>query len=417
MTGYRPRLLERRVRETLGRFPVVLVQGPRQSGKTTLVRRIAALLGREYFTLDDEVVRAAASADPIGFVEALPGSCVIEEIQRVPDLFLPIERRVDGDRRPGSFLLTGSTSVLLVPGLSESLAGRMAMLRLHPFAQCELEGRRAAFLAALRSGRLPLRRMPRLGPQLATRITTGGYPPAVPISDPNLRAAWYRDYVEAILQRDVREFSQVRHLDVMPRLLEVAASQTARTFNLTRLAGPFRLTAPTIASYIAMLERVFLIERVPAWHATRLRRATKAPKLHVADTGLACALLGAGDDVLLRERELLGQLFETFVLQELRRQAGGLDEETRFFHYRDRDGREVDIVLEFAGRWVAGVEVKAGATVRERDFHGLRQLARVAGERFVCGAVVHDGETCIGFGDRMFAVPARMLWELGDRAG
>ena len=198
-------------------------------------------------------------------------------------------------------------------------------------------------------------------------------------------------------------------MDALRRLLTLAASQTARLFNLADMASPFNLSRPTIRDYVALLERVFLLERLPPWHGNRLNRLVKTPKLHLGDPGLACALLNADAAALAADRALLGQMLETFAFQELRRQAGDLPLE--FFHYRDRDQFEVDIVIERGAREIAGIEVKAAATVTPSDFRGLRKLRNVAGKRFVAGIVLYDGETCASFGEGFHAVPVRALWE------
>ncbi len=405
-----PRFAETRLIEALTDTPVVLIHGPRQCGKTTLAQAVGRRRGYTYFTFDDEVTCAAATADPMGFVTDLTGPAIFDEVQRVPGIFAALKSAVDRRRVPGRFLLTGSTNVLLVPALSDSLAGRMEILRLHPLAQCELAARAPRFLDAVLAGRFKSRKADRMGKALAERIAAGGYPAALARPTPRRRAAWYRDYIETLVQRDVRALARISSLDVLPRLLTLAASQTARLINVSDLAGPFQLSRPTIRDYVTLLERVFLLEELPPWHSNRLSRLIKAPKLHLCDTGIACALLGLDAAALWEDRATLGQLLETFVFQELRRQASWHEGEIRFHHYRDKDNAEVDIVLEGAGR-VAGVEVKASATVTAADFRGLRKLRDAAGKRFAAGVVLYDGETGASFGDGMYAVPIRTLWE------
>ena len=250
----------------------------------------------------------------------------------------------------------------------------------------------------------------RLGRRLAEHIAAGGYPAALARS-PRRRANWYRDYLDALVQRDVRDLARIGTLEALPRLLALGTARTAQLFNVSDLAAPFQLSRPTIRDYVTPIERVFLLERLPPWHTNRLSRLVKTPKLHVADTGLAAALLGADAAALAIDRRLLGQLLETFVFQELRRQAGWHEAPTAFFHFRDRDGVEVDMVLErgTAGA-VAGVEVKASATVTASDFRGLRKLADAVGTRFAGGVVLYDGEASASFGDRLNAVPVSRLW-------
>lgn len=435
-----PRCVERRLAEALEDSPVVLIHGPRQCGKTTLAQyahapnhltwggahltwndaRLSWGTSRRhrdyaYISFDDAVARDGARADPVGFVADLPERVILDEIQRVPELFEAIKLDVDRGRITGRFLLTGSTNVLLVPSLSESLAGRMQIVRLHPLAQYELAGWSAppapGFLDALFDNGFDVRRTARLGKELVERVVAGGFPPALERSTARRRANWHRDYVEALIQRDIRNVTRIRSLDVLPRLLTAAVSQTARVFNLTDLSAPFQLSRPTIGDYIVLLERSFLLEQLPPWHSNRLRRLIKSPKLHVGDTGLAAALLGADAAALAADRTLLGQLLETFAFQELRRQASWYGAPLDFFHFRDRDGVEVDIVIERGQRAVAGVEVKAAATVTSADFRGLRKLAAAAGDRFAHGVVLYDGEVSARFGDRLYAVPIRRLWE------
>lgn len=406
-----PRLLAPRLREALADTPVVLIHGPRQSGKTTLARLVGERRGHQYFTFDDEAARGAAERDPIGFVADLPERVILDEVQRVPALFTALKVAVDRRRTPGRFILTGSANVLLVPRLADSLAGRMGILRLHPLAQCEIARRRAGFLDALFDGSFRTQVSARLGANLAERIVAGGYPAALARGAPPRRAAWYRDYVETQVQRDVRDLSRIRSLDALPRLLALAAGHTARLLNITDLAGPFQLTRQTIHDYVTLLEQVFLLERLQPWHSNRLSRLVKTPKLHMGDTGLACALLGIDAARLHRDRELLGPLLETFVLQELKRQASGRSSPVAFFHFRDRDGVEVDLVLEQGSGAVAGIEVKAAATATDSDFRGLRKLKVAAGKRFAGGVVLYDGEVSASFGDGLFAVPLRALWE------
>lgn len=407
-----PRYAEPRLIEALADSPVVLIHGPRQCGKTTLAQAVGKRMGFVYLSFDDDVVRGAAEADPAGFVADLPERVILDEVQRVPTLFAALKTVVDRKRIAGRFMLTGSANVLLVPKLSDSLAGRMQILRLHPLAQCELARRPPGFLGALFDGRFKTRGTQRLAGQLAERIVAGGYPAALTRPAGRRRARWYHDYLEALVQRDVRDLARISSLDALPRLLALAAAQTGRLLNVTDLAAPFQISRPTIRNYVALLERVFLLEVLPPWHSNRLSRLVKTPKLHLGDTGLACALLGVDATALSLARPLLGQVLETFVYQELRRQASWDDEPLNFFHYRDKDGAEVDIVIERGARVLVGVEVKASATVTAADFRGLRKLKDAAGKRFAAGVVLYDGETSASFGEGQYAVPLCALWEM-----
>jgi predicted AAA+ superfamily ATPase len=278
-------------------------------------------------------------------------------------------------------------------------------------SQAELEGRPSPFIDQLFGEGFQRQSFGRLGPELARRIVAGGYPAALERPRASRRAAWYHDYLETVLQRDVRDLARIHALEALPRLLQLAATQTARLVNMASLATAFQLSRPTIDTYVTLLERLFLLEEIPPWHTNQLSRLIKSPKLHLGDTGIAGALLGVPAETLHDDRPLLGQLLETFVYQELRRQASGRDDRLAFYHFRDKDGAEVDLVLERGALQLAGVEVKAAASVQEADFRGLRKLRTVAGPRFRGGVVLYDGEHLAGFGDRLFAVPLRCLWE------
>lgn len=406
-----PRFAEPRLLEALTDTPVVLIHGPRQCGKTTLAKRVGAAAAFAFVSFDDNVTLAAALEDPVGFIGDLPDHAILDEIQRAPGLFLAIKSTVDRHRKPGRFILTGSANVLLLPHLSDSLAGRTEILRLHPLSQGELAGQPTHFLTRLFACDFPARAHERLGIELADRILAGGYPAALARNSPARRAAWYRDFVETQIQRDVRDYARIRAFDILPRLLSLAAGQTSRLINITELAGPFQVSRPTIQEYVTLLERIFLLESVPPWHSNQLSRLVKTPKLHLGDTGMAAALLGYDAQSLSKDRPALGQLLETFVFQELRRQASWHEAPISFYHLRDKSGSEVDLVLERGAREIAGIEVKASATVTSSDFNGLRRLKDAAGDNFRAGVVLYDGEHSVGFGEKLHAVPIRRLWE------
>ena len=424
----RRRFIEPRLVEALEDSPAVLIQGPRQCGKTTLAQMVCAPehlpervsrigdgedRGYGYISFDDDVVRLAAEADPMGFIAELPERVVLDEIQRVPRLFTGLKLALDRRRTPGRFVLTGSTNVLAVPTVQDSLAGRLEMIPLYPLAQSELHlptPTERGFIDALFTDGFPIRQTERLGMTLIDRIVAGGYPPALARPTGRRRANWYRNFIEAQVQRDVGDVSRIRGLTSLPRLLQLVAAQTARLFNLSNLSAPFQLSRTTIGDYVALLERVYLLELLPPWHSNLGKRLIKTPKIHIGDTGLASSLLRMTETALRANGSLMGALLETFVFQELRRQASWHDDTIEFFHYRDKDQVEVDVVMELGGM-VAGVEVKASSTVTSSDFRGLRKLKSVGGSSFAGGAVLYDGSTCVGFGGGMYAVPIRLLWE------
>ena len=406
------RFIEPSLREALLDTPVVLIHGSRQCGKTTLALAVGEPLGYHYISLDDDNQLQAAKADPVGFVQSLPELTILDEIQRAPELFTSIKASVDRNRKPGRFILTGSANVLLLPQLADSLAGRMEIIHLRPLARCEITGEKPAFFDQLFGADFGSdsnqNAYPRLGESLADSICQGGYPAAIARDSAKRRSAWYRDYITTIIQRDVQDVASIRNLDVLPRLLALAASQTARLFNSTDLASPFALSRPTIREYLTVLEQIFLIEQLQPWHANRLSRLIKTPKVHLTDTGLACALLGVNSQTLWQDKSLLGQLLETFIHQELRKYASWHNEPLSFFHFRNKDMVEVDIIVE-QGRQLAGIEIKAAATVTQVDFKGLKKLQDLCGEQFAAGVVLYDGENILPFGERLFAVPIALF--------
>lgn len=406
------RHVESRLREALEDSPVVLIQGPRQCGKTTLARVVGETEGYRYMSFDDEDNRAAAEADFMGFVKTLPERVILDEVQKVPEIFSSIKLAVDRDRIPGHFILTGSVSVLHVRGITDSLAGRMDIIRLHPFSQSELEGTAPGFPDALFSSEFDVwqDRSDSRETVIMDKVAGGGYPVALQRSGER-RADWYRKYTEILLERDSRDIAAIRSPEILSSLLALAATQTARLLSVNGLSSSFRLSRNTIHDYIFLLEKMFLLEKLPAWHRNYLKRLIKTPKLHITDTGIACALMRMNAAALSANRPFYGQLLETWVLQELRRQLSGHAEPHVFSHYREKDGAEVDIVIERGAGALAGVEVKASDTVRDSDFRGLRRLRDAAEERFSCGVVLYNGEKNLRFGEGLYAVPLRLLWE------
>lgn len=407
-----PRFTEGTLREALEDTPVVLIHGSRQSGKTTLAQSVGKSLGYHYITFDDNNLLQAAKTDPVGFIQSLPEHTILDEVQRIPELFTSIKASVDQHRKPGRFMLTGSANVLLLPQLADSLAGRMEIIHLRPLSQAEIAAQPPIFLQQLFNadfGSVTHKQCyPRLGELLAALICAGGYPAAIARSSAKRRNTWYRDYIITILQRDIQDIASITNVDILPKLLALAASQTARLFNASDLASPFSISRPTIREYLALLEQLFLIEQLQPWHSNRLSRLIKTPKMHLADTGLACSLLGVNSQSLWQDKALLGQLLETFIYQELRKHADWHGEELKFYHFRNKDKVEVDIIIE-QGRQIAGIEIKASATVTQSDFKGLNKLKTACGEKFSAGVVFYDGENILPFGEKLFAMPISIL--------
>jgi len=397
-----------RVTTALKDTPVVMVNGPRQSGKTTLVRKFAAA-NRAYITLDDDTVLEAARGDPTGFMRGLD-QAIIDEVQRAPELLRAIKRLVDDDRRPGRFLLTGSANVLTLPQVSESLAGRMEVVTLLPLSRAEIHGRKPTFLEKAFAGKLVRPSESMVSNELVLAVLTGGYPEMLQRRDAGRRQAWARDYIKAIVQRDVRDVAEVEKLDQLPRLLRVLAHHAGQLTNFTQIGGQLGLDDKTTRRYVAVLEQLFLVRRVEPWFRNRLKRLVKTPRLHFLDSGLLAAMLGATAERIAKDRSILGPVLETFVFSEIVKQAAWLDEACVLHHYRDKDRDEIDIVAETGNGSLVGIEVKAAATVNAADFKGLRKLGDACGDKLKLGVVLHDGDGIVPFGDRMFAAPISCAW-------
>lgn len=411
LNSYYPRYSQAHLREAIKDNPVVLIHGSRQCGKTTLAQVIGAELGYHYITFDDDIQVQAARSDPMGYVQGLPQKVILDEIQRAPELFTSIKSSVDKNREPGRFILTGSANVLLLPQLADSLAGRMEIIHLRPLARIEITRQQPEFLVKLFNANfnnLNNSGYQRLEESLAGIICAGGYPAALARDSEKRRSVWYRDYLQTILQRDIKDIARIQNVDILPRLLALAAGQTARLFVATDLAAPFSISRPTIIQYLALLEQIFLIEQLQPWHNNRLSRLIKTPKMHLTDTGLACSLLGVNSKLLWQDKNLLGQLLETTIYQEIRKQADWFEDHLDIFHYRDKDKVEVDLVIH-RGRQLAGIEIKAAATVTASDFKGLKKLKESCAEQFVAGVVFYDGENILPFGEKLFAVPISLL--------
>jgi len=407
---WRPRHVAGPLKAALADTPVVCLLGPRQSGKSSLVRR--AFPHRAYFSFDDGNVLQAAAADPAGFLAQLPETVTLDEVQRAPAVLPAIKLSVDRDRRPGRFLLTGSANLLLLPSVSESLAGRMEIVQLYPLTEAEKERKPGRLLHTLLAGELKTRLSEKLADpaDLSDRLLRGGYPEAARRPQLARVRQWHRSYVGALMERDARDVANLRNLDHLARLLTLLSLQTAQLLNVETLARQLAIRRETVQNNFAALERLFLVRTLPAWHNNEARRLIKAPKVHLLDSGLAATLAGALAEDWLTRRERIGHLLESFVVQQVIAQAGWSDPDLRFWHYRDKDQVEVDLVIT-RGRQTWGVEVKAGATIATGEGLGLRRLAERCGKDFRGGVLLHAGTSSFSLADnRLLAVPLADLW-------
>jgi uncharacterized protein len=406
---YRHRLLIGPLCEALADTPVVVVAGPRQAGKSTLAEHVVAHADGTWLTLDDAAVLDAARTDPVGFISGRRGLVGIDEAQRVPELLLAVKAEVDRDRRPGRFLLTGSTRLLGAPKLADSLAGRMEALTLWPFTQVELADSGATpelIDRAFGDDLSGLHPPPVSKADVLERAVAGGFLPALERTD-RRRMAWYDSYVRGVIDREVRSLTDATYLRELPRLLRLCAARTSGELNIAYLARDLGLSRPTTDSYLAHLEGVFLVQTIPAWSTNLTARVVHRPKLTVTDTGLAARLLGGR---LRTNADLAGRLIETFVAGELRAQSEWSESRPGLFHFRDRDGAEVDLILESGDGRVVGIEVKAGATIRSDDLRGLRLLEQRLGSDFAAGIVLCTAPEPRHLGRQLWIMPISALW-------
>jgi len=411
--SYLPRHLRSAVVAALSDTPVVCLLGPRQCGKSTLARHCEPK--RSYFSLDEQVYLDLALRDPQGFVDDLPERVAIDEVQRAPELALAIKRSVDANRKPGRFLLTGSANLLQLPRLADSLAGRMECLYLHPFTVSEISRTPGNFLSDFLAGKLSPKLTPAQTPkpsELPKILLAGGYPESV-FRDPERAERWKTNYVQSVVERDVRDIAEVKDASDLVRLLAFLPDRTAQLVNQSALSNALGHSRATIDRYLTLLERLFLIRRLPAWHSNLSKRLVKSPKLHFVDSGLAATLGQLDSGQWNEQRARFGHLLESFVLQQLVAMADCMQRPPRFYHYRDKDKTEVDIVIESRGK-VWGIEIKAASSVNGADAKGLLRLASAAEGDFQGGIVFYDG-TATFFLDKeanIQAVPISKLWEL-----
>lgn len=406
------RTLLARVKSTLDWSPVVFVEGPRQTGKTVLVRdMLGALREATYVTFDDMTALAAVKSDPQGYVLSFFGPVSFDEAQRVPEIVLPIKLSVDRERTPGRFVLTGSARIRFLRGAGDSLAGRAVALTLWPLSQGELAGVRERFVdhvfagGSFAHGTAQLRDI-----ELVDRLVRGGYPQSVLSRSPHERSEWARQLVRAIVEQDVRDVVPISDTANMLQFVLYLAASSAELTNMDKAARDLGMVSVTLSRYLDLLEMVFLVQRIRPWRGNHAKRLVKSPKVLFVDTGLACAVMNADVAQLQDDRPLFGRMLESFVGMELVKQFGWSEGAYTLMHYRDHAGVEVDWVIERADGKVVGIEVKSTTSPGPDDFKGMRSFARAAGDRFVGGVVLHAGDTTLKMGEKMWALPVDALW-------
>jgi predicted AAA+ superfamily ATPase len=401
-----------RVHEALGDTRIVVIQGARQVGKSTLAAQIAQERHGRLVTLYDDDARYQAEADPVAFVSQNAGKLlVIDEVQRAPRLILALKRAVDEDTTPGRFLLTGSANLLQLPATEDSLAGRAESINLHGFSQGELAGHRETFVDLLLAG--DLRNGYRTTTTRADYLAiaeAGSYPDALSHTRPRRRSTWLRNYVDRVTTRDAEELSTLKHLSDLPQILRLLAARTATELNVTNIASALEMPRRTLDPYLDLLDKLYLTGRIPAWATNVSKRVVSRPKIVLLDTGLAAHLAGVSSKAPVCA-DLAGQLLETLVAGEIRKQLTWSDEFATLHHYRSHSGAEVDLILATPDGRIAGIEVKAASGASAADAKWLAQLRDKVGERFVAGVVLHTGSMAGSLGDRLTSAPLDIMWK------
>ena len=391
-------------------MPVTLLTGARQTGKTTLVEAIAQSKGYFSVTFDDEMSLSNARKDPFGWLMSLPKPLLIDEVQRVPDIFLSIKRDVDQNRLAGRYLLTGSANPLLLPKLSDSLAGRLGVVHLFPFSQGELRNGFETFLTNIFNDSFSLRETVSLQEdELHQILLRGGFPPLQALSSLQDTQRWMRSYLQTMLERDVRDIANIESLRDFPRLFQLLAIRSGTILNTSELSRSIGMVNVTLSRYLKLLETVFFIYLLPPWHSHLGKRIIKSPKLHLCDTAMQASLLGVDTTRLQTDPYLMGALLESFVFSELLKQISWDSTPYKLFHFRDVD-REVDFVLEKADQSLVGIEVKKTRKIAGDDLKGLKHLRHLSEGRFKRGILLYRGDRIERLEDTLWAVPLQALW-------
>jgi len=409
MSNLYPRWQKRTIEKLMLERRVLLLSGPRQSGKTTLARELESDQ-TEYRTLDDSTLREAAEVDPQGFVKRSTATLIIDEVQRVPSLFPAIKKAVDEDPRNGQYLLTGSTNIQSLPTVRESLAGRITKIRLRPLTHGEILKRdprfiESAFDQSFSSSSLRFERDTLL--EIALK---GGFPEPMKLQERS-RRRWHDDYIDALLERDLKEIARIQRNRAMRELVHILAAWSGKFIDLSAIGSGLSIQRPTLESYINALETLYLVERVSPWVRTDYARVGKRSKLYMVDSGLMAGILKWKMDQVRFDSDRSGKLFETFALNEIMAQVEVGNGRYELFHYRDREKREIDFLIEREDSHLLGIEIKAGSAVHKNDFkHLLWFKNKIAKNNEFIGIILYTGEYPVSFGHNLWAVPMGHLW-------
>lgn len=401
------RMINNKLHSILSDTPALLITGPRQSGKTTLVKSLSPNMA--YFTLDDELDRSYALTDPTGFIRRSE-RMIIDEIQRAPNLLFAIKKSIDDNRQSGRFVLTGSTNVLTMPSFADSLAGRMENLTLLTLSQAEIVNSHTNWLDAVFSGNIPAPNPCDVGDVLIAKLISGGYPEVVGRSSEKRKQDWCAQYVNALLTRDILDVAGISKAAQMPKFFGIMAQMAGGLSNAAKAAGEIGVDRKTAAKYMSILEQMYLISEVPSWSSNAISRIVKSPKIQFIDSAILATLLGQTKSSLLRDRSAMGALTESFVLSELLKMSSYSNHRYHFSHYRDALKNEVDFIVENERNDLVAIEVKASATIGMNDFKGIKHFHSLVGDNLTAGIVLYDGSEIKSVGDKLWAVPLSSLW-------
>lgn len=393
-----PRNLKTALLEAGRDTPVVMLNGARQTGKSTLVKGLfPGSSAPHYVSFDDLVSLDSARSDPQGFIENLPDRVIIDEVQRAPELMLPIKHSVDQNRQAGRFYLTGSANVLSLPRVADTLVGRIEVHTLWPLSQGEIRGVRESFIDTIfGASKINSAKPTKMG-ALADLLSVGGYPEVLRRDSQQRRRSWFAGYVTTLIEREVRDLRNIEQLTAMPKLLKLLASRAGGLLNYSDLSRSLGLNVSTLKNYLSLLELLFILVPVQPWFSNKGKRLVKSPKMHLNDSGLLCHLLDSDATALASDPSLLGMVFENFIVMELIKQISWSMVHPQLYHFRTEGGHEVDIVLESGDGRIVGIECKSGIRLNSDTFKGLRALKELTGKKFHRGIVLYLGTDILSF--------------------
>jgi predicted AAA+ superfamily ATPase len=405
------RTIKKKLKKALLRSPVVLVNGARQCGKTTLAQEVGLEEKYSYTTFDNELIYLAAQGNMPSFIEGLEKPVIIDEIQRIPEIFRTIKLDVDNNRKAGRYLLTGSANPLLLPRLGDSLAGRMEIIDLMPLSQGEIAGIEERFIDLIFSDK-NLRKPKNLvsKQELYSKILTGGYPTVQNMNEED-RTEWIHSYISLLLQRDIRDLAEIEKLVEFPNLLKILAGRASGLLNIADLSRESKIHSKTLGRYFSLLITVFIINEQLSWHNNIIKRYVKSPKIYFVDTGLLSYFLDINLERALKDNMLMGRLLENFVVTELKKQATWSTTKVQSYHFRTTSSEEVDIILENRSGDIIGIEIKNSEMVSGQDFKGLKYLKKELGNRFIKGIILYTGSEYLKHAENLYMMPVHALWE------